>query len=66
MTTVTAAPGKDEVRALLDNLPDDVSIEDIMEALYVRLRILKGMDDVEAGNLFTSEEARERMKSWLE
>jgi len=33
---------KEQVRQLLDGLPDDASLDDIMHALYVRAKSAKG------------------------
>jgi predicted transcriptional regulator len=57
---------KDEVRRLLDNLPDDASLEDIQYHLYVRQKVLKGLDASENGKVITHEEAVKRMSRWLE
>ena len=56
---------KDEVRKLLDKLPDDASFEDIQYHIYVREKIQKGLTDVEAGRTLTQEEAERRMSKWL-
>jgi hypothetical protein len=56
---------KEEVRSLLDNLPDDASLEDIQYHLYVRQKVLKGLDASENGKLLTHEEAVKRMSRWL-
>ena len=57
---------KDEVRALLENLPDDASLEDIQYHLYVRQKILKGLEAGEQGRTLTHEEAVRRMSRWLD
>jgi len=57
---------KDEVRDLLDNLPDDASLEDTQYHLYVRQKIQKGLQAAEQGRTMTHEEAVRRMSRWLE
>ena len=57
---------KDEVRELLENLPDDASLEDIQYHLYVRQKIQKGLEAAELGRTITHEEAARRMSRWLE
>jgi len=37
---------KQEVRELLDNLPDDSTIEDIQYHLYVLEKVRRGRDDI--------------------
>lgn len=56
---------KEAVISLLKKLPKDSSLEDIMEYLYVKQKILKGQKQLEAGQFYTHEEAKEIMKEWL-
>ncbi len=60
------ATEKECIIEMIKNLPDDVSMEDIIEAIYVRQKIEKGLKDSEEGNLYTHEEARELLKKWLQ
>jgi predicted transcriptional regulator len=52
---------KEEVRKLLDQLPEDSSYEDIQYHIYVREKIQRGLEDLEAGRTFTQEEIEKRM-----
>lgn len=45
------------------SLPENATLEDIIDEVYIRLSILKGLEDVEKGNLYTLEEAKERLKN---
>jgi predicted transcriptional regulator len=56
---------KEEVRKMLDWLPDDASFEDIQYHIYVREKIGRGMEDIKAGRLLTQEEVERRMSKWL-
>jgi len=56
---------KKEVRELLKDLPEDSSMDDIIDAIYVRQKIMKGLDDSEKGNVYTQEEAKEIIEKWL-
>jgi len=60
------ATEKENIIEMLKNLPDDVSMEDIVEAIYVRKKIEKGLKDSEEGNLYTHEEAKELLKKGLQ
>ena len=44
---------KDEVRELLDTLPDDASLEDIQYHRYVRRKIEKGLEAAQAGQVIS-------------
>ncbi len=56
---------KEIVISLINELPEDSSLEDIMEHLYVKQKILKGQRQLEAGQFYTHEEAKEIMTEWL-
>lgn len=58
-------PAKEEVRHLLDQLPDDTTLEDIQYHIYVRQKIDSGLDDVAAGRVLTETEFDSRMSRWL-
>lgn len=56
---------KEDVRKLLEQVPDDASLEDIQYHIYVRQKIERGLQDVEAGRVISQEEAEKRMEQWL-
>ena len=56
---------KETVISLLKKLPKDSTLEDIMEHLYVKQKILKGQNQLKNGHFYTHEEAKEIMKKWL-
>ncbi len=59
------ATEKENIIEMIKGFPNDISMEDIIEAIYVRQKIEKGLKDSEEGNLFTHEEAKERLAKWL-
>ena len=66
MREVKLKTAKDEVRELLQNLPDDASLEEIQYHLYVRQKIQRGIAAAEQGQTIPHEEAVRRMSRWLE
>jgi len=56
---------KQEVRWLLDQLPDDATFEDIQYHIYVREKIQRGLKDVEEGRVISEEEMERRTRRWL-
>jgi hypothetical protein len=57
---------KDTVRALLDRLPDDCSLEDVQYHLYVVQATASGQADEEAGRTIPHDEvAAELRRKWL-
>ena len=59
-------PAKEEVRRLLDQLPDDTSLEDIQYHIYVQQKIDRGLNDVKTDNTLSEMEFDKRMSNWLE
>ncbi len=60
------ATEKENIINMIKDLPDDVSMEDIIEAIYIRQKIEKGLKDSEEGRVYTHEEAKELLKKWLQ
>ena len=56
---------KDEVRELLENLPDDASLEDIQYHIYVRQKVEKGLEAAREGRTLTHAEVVRRMTTLL-
>ena len=56
---------KEEVRQILETLPDEASLEDIQYHIYVGQKIEQGLAAVEAGRVLTDEEAEARFSRWL-
>jgi predicted transcriptional regulator len=57
---------KEEVRRLLDSIPDEASYEDIQYHIYVREKIERGLADLDAGRIFSQEETERWMAKWLD
>ena len=55
---------KEEVRRILDSLPDDATLEDIQYRIYVRQAIAAGIRDVDEGRVVSQEEVERRMSRW--
>lgn len=60
------ATAKDEVRKVLDNLPDDASYEDIQYHIYVIQKVERGLKQIEEGRTVPHEDVVARMAKWLE
>ena len=56
---------KEEVKKILEGLPDEASLEDIQYHIYVRQKIARGLDDIGAGRMLSQEDVEERMSKWL-
>ncbi len=57
---------KEDVRHLLEEMPDDASYEEIQYRIYVRQKIEAALTDVEAGRTVSHDEAKKRLARWLD
>ncbi|GFP22002.1 hypothetical protein HKBW3S06_01228 [Candidatus Hakubella thermalkaliphila] len=57
---------KDQILKVIQELPQDATVEDAMERLYLLYKVERGIEQAEAGQKITQEEARKRMAKWLE
>ena len=64
-TEERVSTAKDEVRKMLDQLPDDSTFEDIQYHIYVREKIERGLDDIQQGRTLSQAEVERRMDKWL-
>ena len=49
----------------IERLPDDATEDDILYAVYVRMKIEQGLRDAEAGNLIDHEDVKREIDEWL-
>jgi predicted transcriptional regulator len=56
---------KEEVRLLLERLPDEASFEDIQYHIYVQEAIRRGREAAARGELVEQDEIERRMSKWL-
>jgi ribosomal protein S20 len=55
---------KDEVKTLLDKLPDDCSLEDVQYHLYVVEKINRGIDRAEKEGTLSQDEVERKFSKW--
>lgn len=56
---------KEAVRELLEQLPEDASLEDIQYHIYVWQKVQKGLEAVGGGKVIPQEEVEKRMARWI-
>lgn len=56
---------KDEVRQILDSLPDTATLEEIQQRIYVRQAIDAGLVDIAAGRTLSQDQVERRLARWL-
>lgn len=53
------------IRNTLDSLPENVTMEQVIEHLIFLDKVQKGMDDSDNGRVNTVEEAKQKLGKWL-
>jgi hypothetical protein len=56
---------KQDILKALEDLPEDASIEDAIERLYLMFKIEQGLEQVRAGQGISHEAAKARFDKWL-
>ena len=56
---------KEQVIEMIQSLPDDVSVEDIMAQLYFRYQVDESLRQLDGGEGILHEEVERRMAKWL-
>ena len=65
MTETEKSTLKEEIISLLNKLPDDITLDDVMYHLYVKQKILRGLEASKQGKTFTHEQVKEMAQKWL-
>ncbi len=56
---------KEQAIKAIQDLPQNASIEDAMEKLYLLYKVNRGIKQADAGQKISQEEAKKRMEKWL-
>jgi hypothetical protein len=56
---------KSTILESISKLPDEVTIDEIVESLIIIEKIEKGRKEVQAGKVNTEEQAEAKLKKWL-
>ncbi|HHT9138327.1 MAG TPA: hypothetical protein ACFYEK_13930 [Candidatus Wunengus sp. YC60] len=56
---------KQRVIQIIQSLPDDVTLDDIMAELYFKLQVDAGLKELDEGKGIPHEEVEKRMSKWL-
>ena len=56
---------KQNVIEMIERLPDDASVEDIMAELFFRRKVDEGLRELDAGQGVDHEEAKQQLAKWL-
>ena len=56
---------KQQILRAIEDLPDDASVEDALDRLYLLYKVERGLGQADRGELISQQEARQRMAKWL-
>ena len=57
---------KDKIRKTIDTLPEDnLTIEEVVERLILLDKVEQGLQDVQDGKVYSTEEVRRKLERWL-
>jgi predicted transcriptional regulator len=56
---------KDKVKKTIDRLPDNFTVDQLVEELVVLNKIDEGLKDIENGKVFTTDQVKQELKAWL-
>lgn len=57
---------KEKMLKAIQELPQEVTFEEVMEKLYFLYKIEKGLKQADAGQKISHEDVKQQMKKWLE
>jgi len=56
---------KDVVRQVIDTLPDEATIDDVIHALYINAKFNHGEREIRKGKGISHEEAKNKLQIWV-
>jgi len=57
---------KEIAKKVIDSLPDEASMDEIIHALYIRAKFDRGIRQIDEGKGISHEEAKKRMREWVD
>ena len=55
---------KEETIQLIEMMPDDCTVEDILYELYLKQKVDKGLQEIREGRVMEHEEVQQRISKW--
>jgi hypothetical protein len=55
---------KESVRQVLDSLPENSTLDDVIHALYIKAKFERGESEIRRGEGVSDEQARQRLRKW--
>lgn len=58
-------PAKEIAKKIIDTLPDNTTMDDIIHALYVNIKFAHGENEIRNGRGVSQQDAKKRLEKWL-
>ena len=58
-------PVKEIAKQVIDGLPDEATMDDIIHALYVKTKFERGEKEIRDGKGISHEDAKQRLQKWV-
>ncbi len=56
---------KEKVKKTIERMPDNFTVDQVIEKLVVLNKIEEGLKDIEEGRVFTTDQVNQELKTWL-
>jgi len=56
---------KEKVRKTIDRLPESFTVDQIVEELVILNKIEEGLKDIGDGKVYTTNQVKQELKTWL-
>jgi predicted transcriptional regulator len=56
---------KEQIRKMVDQLPDECTVEDVQYQLYVIEKVRRGLKSIDEGKGIPHEQAKKQIASWF-
>ena len=56
---------KEKIKKTIDSLPDNLTLDEVIDKIILLDKVEKGLKDVEEGKVFTTSEVKEKLNKWL-
>jgi hypothetical protein len=56
---------KDKIIKSIDSLPDNLTVDQVIDRIIMLDKIEQGLKDVETGDVYTTEEVKAKLNKWL-
>jgi hypothetical protein len=56
---------KEKIKKSIDTLPDDLTVDEVIDKIILLDKIEQGLEDVEDGNVFSIKDVKDKLNKWL-